>query len=705
MCSDYADPTECSKNQQLVLVGNPNVGKSATFGALTGRYVVVSNYPGTTVEISQGNASLNHRETVVIDTPGANSLIPMSEDERVTRDILLVDQPGVVIQVADAKNLHRGMVITSQLAELELPSILVLNMADEARSRGIKINISDLSGKLGLPVVSTIATQKQGIDRLIDSLHQAALPRFLVRFDDAIEDAIANATEVMGESIRGRRGIALTILSGDETLTDWLHNKLDEQTVAKLESIRADIQSKYPQPLGYVINIQRLHAIEEFLRPILEKNEHSKEKASTFSRLKRVHPLITLPVLVGASYGLGLLTSINPLFAALAFPLLLIALYVLADWGMHPVYGVPVVGTVLYLTWLFVGKFGAGICVDLLQKGLFGRYVSPAAVWLVDKTLPWQFAHDILVGQYGLITMAMTYAFAIVLPIVATFFMTFGILEDSGYLPRLAVMVDRVFKRMGLNGKAVLPMILGLGCDTMATLTARILDTRRERVIVTLLLALGVPCSAQLGVTLGMLGAPGVPILAPIIWAGVVIFVLFQVGYLAGKLMPGDKTDFILEVPPARLPQLGNILIKTLARVEWYVKEAVPLFAVGALLLFTMDKLGLIKFLEKAGQPVVQGILGLPAKATEAFVIGFLRRDYGVAGLRDMAIHHQLDMVQMVVGLVTMTLFIPCIAHFLIIIKERGLKTALAIALFVFPYAILVGGVLNWILRATGTFK
>ncbi|HOK55571.1 MAG TPA: nucleoside recognition domain-containing protein, partial [Armatimonadota bacterium] len=230
-------------------------------------------------------------------------------------------------------------------------------------------------------------------------------------------------------------------------------------------------------------------------------------------------------------------------------------------------------------------------------------------------------------------------------------------------------------------------------------------DTKRERIIVTLLLALGVPCSAQLGVILGMLGAPGVPVSVAIIWAGVVLLILFKVGYLAGKLMPGEKTDFILEVPPIRMPQLENIVVKTLARIEWYVKEAVPLFVAGTLVLFISDKLHLLQAVQNLAAPLVQGFLGLPAKATEAFIVGFLRRDYGVAGFYQMSQAGELDLVQMLVGLVTVTLFIPCLANFLVIIKERGLKTAVYMSLFIIPYAFLIGGILNWVLRITGAYK
>jgi ferrous iron transport protein B len=295
--------------------------------------------------------------------------------------------------------------------------------------------------------------------------------------------------------------------------------------------------------------------------------------------------------------------------------------------------------------------------------------------------------------------MALTYAFAIVFPIVGAFFLAFGLLEDSGYLPRLAIMVNRVFRVMGLNGKAVLPMILGLGCDTMATLTARILDTKRERVIVTLLLALGIPCSAQLGVILGMLGGTNMPLKAALIWLGVVVLVIFKVGFLASKVIPGTGSDFILEVPPVRLPQVGNIAVKTLARIEWYIREAVPLFVLGTLFLFGLNALNMLQGIERLASPVVQNWLGLPAKATEAFVIGFLRRDYGVAGLFSLAKDGGLDSVQIVVSLVTITLFVPCIANFFVIIKERGIWTAIAISAFIVPYAFLIGGLVNIALR------
>jgi ferrous iron transport protein B len=250
----------------------------------------------------------------------------------------------------------------------------------------------------------------------------------------------------------------------------------------------------------------------------------------------------------------------------------------------------------------------------------------------------------------------------------------------------------------------VLPMVLGLGCDTMATMTARIMETRKERVIVTLLLALGVPCSAQLAVIFAMLA--GVGPAAAAWFAGSVLLVLFLVGWLAAKVIPGRGSDFVLELPPLRVPQVGNIAVKTLARIEWYLREALPLFVLGTLILWGLDRIHGLDLLERAAAPVVVGLLELPKQAASAFILGFLRRDYAAAGL---FMHYQPFIkagtmtrgmqTEVVVALVTITLFIPCIANFFMILKERGWKTGVAIAGFILPFSIGVGAVLNVLMR------
>ena len=637
---------------KVLLIGNPNVGKSALFGLLTGTYVTVSNYPGTTVEVTYGNAVLNKTKTLVIDTPGVNSLVPMSEDEKVTRDMLLSDRADVVVQVADTKNLRRGLLITLQLAEMGVPFILDLNMDDEARSRGIVINQETLSKILGIEVVKTVAIRRSGIDKLLKGIQHPRPSGIEVRYDDAIEGGIRDIAALLPEANISRRALALMILAGDESLKGWLHANLQDHVIAEIEKIRQVVQSKFNNSLGYLINQRRMKKADEILAQVLSLHEAGKGSTIAFH---------------------------------------------IGKWSMHPVYGFPILLAVLYAVYQFVGVLGAGTAVNFLEKTVFGEYLNPWAIKIVDFIFPVPFLQELIVGDYGLVTMALTYAIAIVLPIVGFFFIAFGLLEDSGYLPRLAVMVNKVFKIMGLNGKAVLPMILGLGCDTMATLTTRILETKKERILVTLLLALGVPCSAQLGVILGLVA--GLSAFATFIWLGTLVGVMLLVGYLAAKIIPGEPSDFVLELPPIRVPQIANILVKTAARVQWYLKEAVPLFILGTFILFIGHKVGALAYIQKLTDPIVVNFLGLPSRAAEAFVIGFLRRDYGAAGLFMLAKEGLLDPIQIVVSLTVMTLFVPCIANFFMMVKERGMKTALYMVAFIFPFAFGVGGVLNWVLR------
>ncbi len=640
----------------VILVGNPNVGKSVVFGTLTGRYVNVSNYPGTTVEITRGEARDRGTVYEIIDTPGVYSLLPMSEDERVTRDILMREPGAHILQVCDAKNMRRSLMITIQLAEMGVPLVLAVNMADEARNGGVMPRLELLEEQLGVPAVPTVAVRKQGTDRLLPLLERPSPAVAPVRYGERIEAAIAGMEALLPrETPVGGRALAIMLLCGDDSLAPWLAESVPAQRIREMNAVRNRLTEESGEDVAYRVNQARLAWIDRLLGTLgrEEAPEKGVEFAQRFGRL-----------------------------------------------AMDPVYGLPILLAVLFLAYEFVGVFGAGFLVDLLESGLFEKWIVPAAAWAVDRLVPWPLARDFLVGPYGMISMALSYAIAIVLPIVGTFFFGFGILEDSGYLPRLAVMVDRIFKRIGCNGKAVLPMILGLGCDTMATLTTRILETRRERIIVTLLLALGVPCSAQLGVILGMLA--GVGPAATITWLLLLVGIIFLVGFLAAKVIPGESSDFILEIPPIRWPKPGNLLVKTMARIEWYLREAVPLFILGTLILFLADRFGLLPWLQKVSEPLVVKALDLPPKTAEAFLIGFLRRDYGAAGLFSMAKAGLLTNLQVLVSLITITLFIPCLANLLVIVKEHGGKVAAGMVLFIFPFAVLVGAAVNSAARWLG---
>ncbi len=639
----------------VLLVGNPNVGKSVIFGALTRTYVTVANYPGTTVEITRGRARSLPGTPEIIDTPGTNSLVPQSEDERVTRDILLAERDAVVLQVGDTKNLRRVLYLTVQLAELGRRQLLVLNLQDEARDLGVRVEAVELERRLGVPVIPATATRRTGLDVIPRRLHEGAAARLSCSYPAVVERAALEVATLLPEELgESRRGVALMLLAGDRALAARSELALSDGDRELVECRRSELERALGVTTATVISRSRQRAVTEMLRLVFHVQR--------------------------AARG-----TLRDRLGALA---------------MHPVWGVPVLALVLFLAYEFVGVFGAGTLVKLVEDGLFGKIINPAATAVANALVPWAWLRDLFVGPYGVVTMALTYAIAIVLPVVGTFFVFFGVLEDSGYLPRLAVMVNRVFRAMGLNGKAVLPMVLGLGCDTMATLTTRILPTRKERVLVTLLLALGVPCSAQLGVILAMLGS-----MAPagtFIWAGVVALTLFGVGWAAARLIPGRGSDFLLEVPPLRVPSIGNILVKTVARTEWYLKEAVPLFVLGTVLLFALDVTGALPRLEEFSRPLVVGLLGLPPQAADAFLIGFLRRDYGAAGFFMMRQHGQLDGLQALVALSVITLFVPCIANFFVMVKERGARTTLAMVAFIVPFAFAVGALLNWGLRALG---
>jgi ferrous iron transport protein B len=623
----------------LVLVGNPNVGKSVLFNKLTGKFVIISNYPGTTVEIARGGTFIDDKEFTVLDTPGVNEFAPRTEDARVTCDVLRDYPEATVVQVADAKNLRRALLLTLQLAELRRPMVLVLNLMDELDKCGGRIDVRKLSEILGVPVVPTIAIAGTGVHLLQQAIGRARIP-----------------------------------------------------------SLPSDAPGSRPCPTEIEAQLARANAI-----------------------LAQVYT-ITQPRHASFAQKLGW-------------------------WATHPIKGLALAALVLYFTFWFVGLLGAGTAVGFFEKVVFGRYINPWAIQVVDIVLPfphthdtqeshynleiplsptygisiWEntqivsaptyslapsatlggwtqvrrLAHDFLVGEYGVITMALSYSLAIVLPIVTTFFLVFSVLEDSGYLSRLAVMLNRLFRGMGLNGKAVLPMVLGLGCDTMATMTTRILETRKERVITTLLLALAVPCSAQLGVLMAMMAS--ISIRAVVFWIILMVLISFIIGWLAAKLYGGETSDFILELPPMRQPHLGNVVAKTFARLEWYLKEVIPLFVLGTMVLFILDKLRVLDKIARFGEPLVTGWLGLPRETASAFLIGFLRRDYGAVFLLDAATgpKHLLTPHQVLVAMVTLTLFMPCIATLFMISRELGKKTAFWITMFIFPFAFFVGGLVN----------
>lgn len=685
LACQHTDPAVLAQSgpRPLLLIGNPNVGKSLLFTRLTDRYATVSNYPGTTVEMTTAPAEIDGEWRLIIDTPGVNGLLPQSQDEVVARDLLLHEREIQVAQVGDIANLRRTLLLTLQLSEYAVRFSLILNMADELKSVEEGPDAKTLATVLGIPVTVVSALRRWNIGKLKQNIGASAASYLSATYPAAIEDGVASVILALNAHAPhlANRGVALCVLAGDATLRPVLAAACPPLVLTLLDEIRAAAQRQIAVPISLAIANCRIATVDRLLTSIQHAAVHRDD---------------------ARSQRLGAIC-------------------------MHRFWGLPILLLVLAGAWYFVGKLGAGTLVDFMQTAVFEERINPIAIKAMDFIAPFPHTHeivdsvrtstytggaqtplqhvakvfhDLLVGPYGIVTMALTYAIAIVLPVVLTFFTLFGLLEDSGYLPRLAVLLHRGFRRIGLNGKAVLPMVLGLGCDTMATLTTRILDTKKQATIVTLLLALAVPCSAQLGVILAMLAPLG--IVAAAIWLGITLMTIVLAGWAASRVVPGESGDFLLEIPPMRVPRLSNILIKVAARTEWYLKEAVPLFVLGTVLLYVLDLTGGLTLLQKVLAPLIVNGLGLPIEATTAFVIGFLRRDYGAAGLFAMQQAGNLTANQAVIALTVITLFIPCIANLLVMLKEQGARRGWAIAAFIVVYSFGIGALMNGVFRWFG---
>ncbi len=643
---------KASALRRIALVGHPNVGKSAVFSRLTGRFVTISNFPGTTVEVFRGRVTVEGQEYEIVDTPGVNGLRPQSEDERVTLGLLQIERPDLMIQVADGANLRRTLLLTAQLARLGIPLILNLNMRDEREGRGVRIDCGRLARLLGVPVVETVAVRGEGFEALAAHLGSEALP---------------NQTE--------------------EPPLIWVEDLVDAVEERHGESGAEAGFSRIPRLL--MLLGSGLH-FENYLAPLVGW-------PSLYGLMRGGLDRLT---------GWEVLTDGLAVLGAYILPVVLPLLWALhrdgrfrnqlGVWARRVGSGSVILLLTVSLIYQLVGHVGAQTLVAILEEGFFNGLLLP----LLQQFIPSGFFYALLVGEYGLVSVGLSYGLAIVLPVVFTFFLAFSFLEDSGYLPRLSLLSDRLLRRVGLNGKAFLPMVLGLGCVTMATLTTRILNTRKERLIASVLLALGIPCSAQLGVILGI--AAG---LSP--WATLTIFatVAFQIalaGLLLSRLIPEQRSDFILEIPPIRCPVWPNILRKTWLRVKWFLREALPLFLLGALILFALEQLRWLDAIIQATAPLFVNLLQLPAETATAFLVGFLRRDYGAAGLFDLARQGRLEPVQIVVSLTMMILFVPCVANFFVLIKEHRLFPALSIFVSITLYSVLVGFLLNLMLRTLG---
>ncbi|MEC9488965.1 MAG: ferrous iron transporter B [Halanaerobium sp.] len=565
---------------KVLLMGNPNVGKSVVFSRLTGTSVTSSNYPGTTVEYTVGKMKWQGREHQLIDVPGTYTLEPTNRAEEVALD--MIARGDLVINVVDATNLERNLNLTLQLLENDLPVIVALNLWDEAAHKGIKIDAGRLEELLGVPVVPTVAMTGQGLKELIDRLPEACI----------------SCREMMKSEER------------------WTE-------------------------VGMMVS--QVQIINHRHHTILEKLE---------------------------------------------------------DWSVQPFPGLPIGALILYLTFKFIRLLGEGM-INNLTDPLFARVYQPFLLRISDLLGGSGLLHDFLIGtlfagevdfeqSFGLLSSGIYIPLGAVLPYIIAFYLALSFLEDSGYLPRMAVLVDNVMHSLGLHGFAIIPFVLGFGCNVPAALSIRSLESKRQKFIASTLVSIAVPCAAQTAVIMGLVGQYGEKYLAYL------FAILFTIGFITGMLMnwlvPGYSMPLLLEIPPYRLPGLKVLGQKVWLRVKGFLKEALPYVLLGVLLVNLLYHLGFVGLLGKTLGPFFQQVFGLPREAVSALLVGFLRKDVAVGMLAPL----QLTVKQIVTASAVLTIYFPCMATFMVLYRELGGRAMARASGIMLLVAIFVGSFINF---------
>jgi len=633
---------------KIVIVGNPNVGKSVLFNHLTKEYSIVANYPYTTIKVARGDIKIEGKIFELIDTPGIYSLEIQSEDEIITRDILIKEHPEYIILCIDASNVERSLLLTSELIELNIPLIICLNNIDGAMQKGVWNDSNKLSHLLGgVPVIETIATEGKGLSELLKIIPRTKDAKIVFRHREFVEKDLGKVSRYFPSKNVPSNAILLLLLLQDKRIEEWIKEQYGTSIYQDVKNLTKNIRTSLPTPLNRIV--------------FKERNEWAKRITDVVAGKSKV---------------------ISTRF-----------LEKCGELTRHPIYGWLILGVIIYLTYILVGKLGAVIIVDYINLIVFNPFNE-----FIGSIIPWEFWRDFLVGDYGILTMGLTNALGTVLPILALFFIILNILEDVGYLPNLCILSNRLFKKVGLSGKSILPIVLGFGCKTMATLATKILDSRRERYIAIFLIAFAIPCSAQLGVNIAVLAL--FPFSAFVIVFGVLAMVEVVAGVSLNKIIKEEAcTDFILEIPPLRLPNIKHLLLKTYYRLKWFLIEAIPLFVLGALVLFFMDKLLILTVIEKLLSPVIVSFLGLPIKCVEAFLLCIARHEAGAVLLMDLVKTGQMDYVQSCVSIIIVTCFVPCFANIMAMIKELGAKSALLMTLVITVSSVIIGGIVNYLMR------
>jgi len=572
--------------KKILLIGNPNVGKSAIFSRLTGLHVIAANYPGTTVEYSRGYLRFLGEKKEVIDVPGTYSFKPTSKAEKVATEMIsqtAAEQDTIFVNVIDATNLERNLNLTLQLIEKKIPLILALNFWDETRHVGVQIDREKLERILGIPVVATSAISGEGINQLVMRLKEARQSTFYFENSDRWTQ-IGN------------------LLTETQKLTHRHH--------------------------------------------------------SFFERIE--------------------------------------------DISIHPLAGIPLALIVLFVSFSVIRIIGETL-ISYLFEPLFEVGWAPLVESLSTSLGKAGFMHHLLIGtlidgnfdfveSLGLLTTGLFVPIGMVLPYIVSFYFVLGFLEDSGYLPRLGILVDNLMHKLGVHGLAIIPMLLGVGCNVPGAMATRMLETRREKFIAATLMAIAVPCMAQTAMIFGLVGAYGVRALAAVFGTLFIVWVIL--GLFLNKIVKGESPEIFVEIPPYRVPYGKALLKKLWMRTRWFLKEAVPYVLLGVLLVNVMYSLGIIEFIGSLSKPLITDLMGLPDQSVAAMIVGFLRKDVAVG----MLVPLQLTMKQMIIASVILTMYFPCIATFSVLIKELAIADMLKATLIMVVATILTGGLLNALL-------
>jgi ferrous iron transport protein B len=653
-----AETEKNSKNKgilRIALAGNANVGKSAIFNQLTGLNQIVGNWPGKTVERAEGTLHFKGYKIRVIDLPGIYSLSTFSMEEIVSRDYIAVEKPDIIINVVDASALERNLYFTLQLLELEAPIIIALNQVDLAAKKGIRTDVQKLSEVLGIPVVPTVAITGSGINELLSTVvavirGELKLNPMKVRFGGEIEEKIQNLEKMVTDklahlcTVYPARWIAIKLLERDADVAGKLKNYENGNAVLEYaEKIAAELEKIHGETSPVIL---------------------ASERYSLANKIAKETTTIESPPKISLEQKLDAITT-------------------------HKILGYPILAAIAAL--IFTTIFAGGNTLSDILNPLFASLSTHIANAL-SQFLPAAAVELITQGLFGGIVAGITIA----LPYIIPFYVILALLEDSGYLPRAAFLMDSAMHKIGLHGKAFIPLMLGYGCSVPACIGCRIMETERERFLTAFVVVL-IPCAARTVVILGLVGKY-VGLHAALALYAFDLVLVFALGRIAFKALPGEPVGLIMEMPPYKKPSAKIIAIKTWNRTKDFVYMAFPIIVAGSLIIEALALSGFIDYIVNASEFLISGWLGLPAVAGIPLIFGVLRKELALI-LLEKALWQQgmvltdLTAIQMIVFSLVVMIYIPCIATIATCIREFGWKKALAIAIIDISLALLLGGI------------